>query len=302
MTTPSKPARLKELLNSGRLIPLPGSFDALSAKLTERAGFEAGYVSGYAVTATRLALPDVGQLSMAENLANTAAITAVTSIPLIVDIDTGYGNAVTVMRTIREFERIGVAGVDIDDSAAELCPHLPMPRQVISAEEMAGKIRAAVATRQDPNLCIIPKISLKGTEYEANGTIFDEFRRRVERYAEAGADGITVGSQVPAELEKYARAVRDVGLPPVGVAIAFRETPPCDQLEQLGFAAMIYAIDTLYASIQVQTEVLAAIRRNGDIPAVRDRFADHDDVMDIVGVPEIREASERFLINPALAN
>ncbi len=135
---------------------------------------------------------------------------------------------------------------------------------------MAGKIRAAVAAPPGPQPLHHSEDRLMGTEYEANGTIFDEFRRRVERYAAAGADGITVGSQVPEELEKYARAVRDVGLPPVGVAIAFRETPPADELEQLGFAGYDLRHRHALRSIKVQTEVLAAIRRNGDIPSVRD--------------------------------
>src|SRR6266704_4596964 len=204
--------RLRELLADPGLLVAPGAHDALSARLIAQAGFPAVYMTGFGTAASVLGQPDVGLLTMSEMVSRAAAISAVIAsvagdLPLIADADTGYGNPINVRRTIREYERAGVAGVHIEDQVwPKKCGHME-GKQVIPKDEMVEKVRAAVDARQDPDFVIIAR-----TDANAVHGLEDAIRRG-QAYQEAGADIIFIEApRSIAELQAIKQAFPDVPL------------------------------------------------------------------------------------------
>src|SRR5260370_13158674 len=185
MTTPSKASpgrRLRDGWSAGP-IQVPGVFNALVARIAERLGFKAVYLSGAALSASR-AVPDVGLLSLTEFVEHARTLTRATSLPLLCDADTGFGEALNVERTVRLFEEAGAAGIHLEHQVMpKRCGHLS-GKQLISAEDMAAKVRAAVAARRDPNFVIVARTHGRGV------TGFDDALRRARTYLVAGADAI----------------------------------------------------------------------------------------------------------------
>src|SRR5438105_10474869 len=200
--------RLRELLAGPDMLVVPGAYDALSARLIAQAGFPAVYMTGFGTAASVLGQPDVGLLTMSEMVSRAAAIAGVVGdLPLIADADTGYGNPINVRRTVREYERAGVAGLHIEDQVwPKKCGHME-GKQVIPMNEMVQKIRAAVDARQDPDFVIIAR-----TDANAVNSLEDALRRG-KAYHEAGADVIFIeASRSMAELRSIAAAFPNVAL------------------------------------------------------------------------------------------
>src|SRR6266852_3658860 len=187
--------RLRELLAGPDLIVAPGAYDALSARLIAQTGFPAVYMTGFGTAASVLGQPDVGLLTMSEMVSRAAALAAVVGdLPLIADADTGYGNPINVRRTIREYERAGVAGLHIEDQVwPKKCGHME-GKQVIPMDEMVQKIRAAIDARQDPDFVIIAR-----TDANAVHGLEDAIQRG-QAYREAGADVIFI--EAPRSIEE----------------------------------------------------------------------------------------------------
>src|SRR5579864_890337 len=179
--------RLRDLLAGPDLVVAPGAYDALSARLIAQAGFSVAYMTGFGTAASVLGQPDVGLLTMSEMVSRAAAVAAVVGdLPLIADADTGYGNPVNVRRTIREYERAGVAGLHIEDQVwPKKCGHME-GKQVIPMDEMVQKVRAAVEARQDPDFVIIARTDANAV----NG--LEDALQRGKAYREAGADVLFV--------------------------------------------------------------------------------------------------------------
>ena len=173
----------KQLLKRNKLLVAPGCFDGLSARLVQEAGFEAAYLSGGAV-ARSMGIPDIGLVTMSESIDRAVQVVSAINIPVIADADTGYGNAVNLVRSVREFERAGVAAIHIEDQITpKRCGHLD-GKEVISLSEMAKKLEAALATRSDPDFCIIARTDARGV----NG--FDDAVKRANAFAKLGVDAI----------------------------------------------------------------------------------------------------------------
>src|SRR5918999_4515091 len=185
---------LKQLFKRDRLLVAPGCFDGLSARLVEEAGFEAAYLSGGAV-ARSMGIPDIGLVTMSEVIERAAQVTSVINIPVIADADTGYGNAVNLVRTVREYERAGVAAIHIEDQITpKRCGHLD-GKEVIAMVEMEQKLRAALATRTDPDFCIIARTDARGV----NG--FEDAIERGRAFGKLGVDAVFIEApQSEAEL------------------------------------------------------------------------------------------------------
>jgi 2-methylisocitrate lyase-like PEP mutase family enzyme len=199
--------RLRELLARPGCIMAPGAYDALSARMIARAGFEAVYMTGYGTSVTRLGMPDVGLLTASEMLDNTSRIVDASGLPVEVDIDTGYGNAINVARTVRDFEKAGAAALHLEDQVSpKRCGHL-QGKRVISTAEMVGKIKAACDARRDPDLVLIIRtdaIAVEGIEAALE---------RGERYREAGADMLFIEAPIGREqTERVARHFAGVPL------------------------------------------------------------------------------------------
>jgi 2,3-dimethylmalate lyase len=287
---PGGPARLRELLDSGQTIVAPGAFDPLAARLVEAAGFAAVYMTGFGTSAALLGRPDVGLLTMTEMADNAGRIAACVDIPVIADADTGYGNPLNVIRTVGVYEAAGVAGLHIEDQVApKKCGHME-GKQVIGAEEMAQKVRAAVDARTDPDFVIIARTDARAVEG------LDSALDRARRYRDAGADALFIEALVSeAEIEAAVRAFPDVPLlfnwaeggktPPVGL----------DRLTELGYRIVIFPIATLLAATAAMRRVLAEIAAAGTPAAVLGDLPTFGEFTDFIGLPDVREIEQRYV-------
>ncbi|MGH7834673.1 MAG: isocitrate lyase/PEP mutase family protein [Candidatus Binatia bacterium] len=281
--------KLKELLARERILVAPGAFDGLSARLVEEAGFEAVYLSGGAV-ARSMGVPDIGLVTMSEVIERAAQVVAAVKIPVIADADTGYGNALNLVRAIREFERAGVGAIHIEDQVTpKRCGHLE-GKEVISLPEMEKKIEAALATRTDRDLVIIGRTDARAVHG------LEEAIRRGEAFARLGADVVFVEApESEAELEKIAQSLRDVPL----LVNMFKggKTPflPPPRLEAMGFRIVILPSETQRAAIHAMKEALALLKRDGSTEAMGDRLASFKERDRIVGLSEWENLEQYYL-------
>ena len=291
LRTPRAPrARLRELLAGPGPVVAPGSYDALSARLVEQAGFDVVYMTGFGSTASLLGRPDIGLLTGTEMIDNARRIVAAVDVPVIADADTGYGNAVNVVRTVQGYEQAGVAGIHLEDQVMpKKCGHMS-GKAVIGTDEMVGKIRAAVAARRDPDLVLIARTDAAAVEG------VDAAVARARAYADAGADLLFVEAPTSED------AIADVAAQLRGVApLVFNwaeggRTPPLtlDRVAELGFSLVLFPIGTLLAATAGIRALLATLRADGTPAAVLPGLPTFDGFTDLIGLPEIRELEERF--------
>ena len=292
---PGGPARLRALLDSGQTIVAPGAFDPLSARLVEEAGFPAVYMTGFGTSAALIGRPDVGLLTMTEMVDNARRISACVDIPVIADADTGYGNPLNVIRTVGAYEAAGVAGIHIEDQVApKKCGHLE-GKVVIPAEEMAEKIRAAVEARAQPEFVIIARTDARAVEG------LERSLQRGRMYREAGADVLFIEALTSeAEAEEAVQAFP-------GVPLLFNwaeggKTPPISlgRLTELGYRIVIFPISTLLAATAAMRRVLQEIARAGTPAAAMDELPTFAEFVDFIGLPQVRNAEQRYAVKPAV--
>jgi phosphoenolpyruvate phosphomutase len=287
-----KARHLRELLRRTGAVVAVGAHDALSARLIERAGFDAVWASGFAISAAQFALPDANVLTMTENLDIIRQMSRATDLPVIADIDNGYGNAINVMRTIAEYEAAGVAAISIEDNIfPKRCSfYAGVQRELVSVEEHCGKIRAAKRAQRSANFMIIAR-----TEALIAGWGMEEALQRATAYADAGADAVLIHSKAPtaAEVTEFARRwSRDTPL--VVVPTTYASTP-LQTLEAAGFKMVIFANHPVRAAITAMKEALAMLRREGTASLLDPHIASLDEVYDLVGVAELQAAEQEFL-------
>lgn len=275
-------ARLRVLLAGDRAVPSPGVADALAARLVAEAGFETVYMSGDSTSAVRLGMADVGLLTMSEMVDNAARIVdAAGGLPVIADADTGYGGPVNMRRTVREYERAGVAALQIEDQVSpKRCGHLG-GKAVVPAAEMVGKVRAAVDSRRDPDLVIIARtdaIAIEG---------FEAALDRAALYREAGADVIFV--EAPRSLEELAAVGRRFDCPLQYNASASGRTPAVGRAElaAMGYRLAVYPGQTIFAAIPAIRAILAHIRDSGGAANPPVEMAGFRDYNETIGLSEI---------------
>ena len=281
--------QLRRLLARPMCTIAPGVADALAARLVAREGFEAVYMTGFGTSLTRLGMPDVGLLTASEMIDNAGRIVDASGLPVIADADTGYGNPINTRRTIRDYEKAGVAGVHIEDQVwPKRCGHLAGKR-VIPAAEMVAKIKAACDARHDPDFLVIARcdaIAVEGLEAAL---------ARGERYREAGADVLFIEAPVGrAEVERVASHFS--GMPLLYNMAASGKTPdlPADELGRLGFRLAIYPNWIILAAIPAMQKLLRELKRAGSIAHLRETVATFREFKDIAGLPEIQALEERY--------
>jgi 2-methylisocitrate lyase-like PEP mutase family enzyme len=279
---------LRRLIEKKNALLVPGAYDGVSARLVERAGFPAVYMTGYGTSASRLGLPDLGYAGLAEMADHARNLAAAVSIPLIADADTGYGNALGVRRTVQAYEAGGVAALHIEDQVApKRCGHLS-GHQIVPLGEFAGKIRAAVDARRDPDLLIIARtdaISAAG---------FDEALRRGEAAARAGADVLFVEApRDEAQVEKVARAF-DTPLLYNYASGGRSPLLPMATLRALGYAIVLLPVDTLMVATKAMADFLAEVRRRDDVLSLAERYFSFAEFNGLIGVTEQMELAERY--------
>jgi carboxyvinyl-carboxyphosphonate phosphorylmutase len=283
-------ARLRELMDGGSPLLAPGAYDALSARLIEQAGFDAVYMTGFGTTASLIGRPDVGLLSGAEMVDNARRIVSAVDVPVIADADTGYGNAINVVRTVQLYEQAGVAGIQLEDQVMpKKCGHMS-GKLLIGAEEMVGKLRAAVAARRDQDLLIIARTDAVAV------TGVDDAITRARAFAQAGADALFVEAPTSEDdIERVAEELRDVA-PLVFNWAEGGRTPPLslDRISELGFSLVIYPIGTLLAATAGIRSLLAMLKAEGTPVSGLNRLPTFEEFTDLVGLPEVQQLEQRF--------
>ena len=280
--------RLRELLARPKPLMAPGAADALTARLIAKHGFEALYMTGAGTTAVRLGMPDVGLLTMNEMVDNARAIADASQLPLIADADTGYGGPVNVQRTVRAYERAGVAGIHIEDQQwPKRCGHLA-GKSLIPVEEMAAKIRAGLDARYDRDFVLIARTDALAVEG------FERAIERCKRYEEAGADMIFL--EAPTRMDELAAIPKAFGKPTLYNMASSGKTPflPIDEIGKLGFKLVIYPNFALLSAITAISKTLAELKRTGSIAEVAKSIASFQEFFDLVGMREVQEAEAKY--------
>ena len=283
-------ARLRELLAAGKPLVAPGAYDALSARLVEQAGFAAVYMTGFGSTASLIGRPDVGLLSGTEMVDNAARIVSAVDVPVIADADTGYGNAINVLRTIRAYEQAGVAAVHIEDQVTpKKCGHMS-GKAVIAREEMAGKVRAAAAARSDPDFLVIARTDAAAVHG------LDDAVDRAKAYADAGADVLFVEAPTDeASIERVAAELRGTAPLVFNWAEGGRTPPvPLARIAELGFSLVLFPIGTLLAATAGMRALLDTLRADGTPGAALPGLPSFQEFTDLIGLPEVRTLEQRF--------
>jgi 2-methylisocitrate lyase-like PEP mutase family enzyme len=279
---------MRELIARRGYTMVPGAYDTLTARLVEQAGFAAVYLTGGGYSRAN-GYPDLGLLTLSENVRFIGLTVEAVGIPVIADADTGYGNAINVIRTVREYEKSGVAAFHIEDQVApKKCGHYE-GKEVISSAEMVGKIHAAVDTRQDADLVIIARSDARAIE-GLQASI-----DRVNAYLEAGADvGFVEAPQNVEELRIVGRSVRGPALVNV---FEGGKTPmvPASELEAMGFRLGIYPSQTHRAAIRAAQRVLAVLKEDGDISRVEGELATFQEREDAVGTDRWRALEQKYM-------
>jgi methylisocitrate lyase len=280
---------LRQRIGQERILVAPGAHDALTARIIERAGFEAIYFTGAGFAYTHLGAPDVGLTTLTETVWRVARIVESTSLPVIVDADTGYGNAFNVIRTVRELERAGAAAIQIEDQVfPKRCGHLT-GKSLVSPEEMVGKIQAALDTREDPDLLLIARtdaLAVEGLE----GAL-----ARARRYREAGADVLFV--EAPRSREELEAIARALDPPLLANMVEGGVTPLCtaSELEAMGYRIAIFPGAAVRVAAAAIMELMAHLRREGTTVGMHDRMLTLGQLNELVGLGEFQKREERYI-------
>ena len=281
--------KLRQLIDRAGYTIVPGAYDPMTARLVELAGFEAVYITGGGVSRSQ-GYPDLGLMTMTENVQILSRIVDAVDIPVIADMDTGYGNAINVLRSIREYERAGVAGFHIEDQVApKKCGHYE-GKNVVSISEMIGKIKALVDARSDENMVIIARSDARAIE--GLQAAID----RVNAYIEAGADVGFV--EAPQTAKELAAIPLQLNGPALANVFKGGKTPllSAKELEKMGFKLGIYPSQTQRAAISAVKNVLNVIKKgDGDIDALEDTLATFNDREEVIRSGMWREREAKYL-------
>lgn len=286
-----KPRRLRELI-AKRTVVLPGAFNALSAMQIERSGFEAIYVSGAALAATR-GLPDIGLLSMTEVVSDASTIANAVVIPALADADTGFGPPLAVMRTVREMERAGLSGIQLEDQdMPKKCGHLPGKR-LVSRAEMVDKIKAAVEARLDPDFFIVARTDARAVEGIAAAV------ERAQAYVDAGADAIFPEALESAEeFQMFARQLAKAGLkvPLVANMTEFGKTPylRVSEFEDLGYRLVLFPVTALRVAAKAIETMLAELKSAGSQRALLEQMQTRQQLYDLLRYGDYESRSKEY--------
>ncbi len=270
---------------------VPGAANAMFARVIEASGFEAVYVTGAGIANMLLGAPDIGITTMSEVADTVARISDTVSIPLIVDADTGFGNAVNMVRTVRAFERAGAAAIQIEDQVfPKKCGHFA-GKDVIPLREMLPKIKAAADTRRDGSLQIIARTDARAIEG------LDRAIERAVAFAEAGADVTFV--EAPTDLQELRRIPAEIRVPQVANIVFGGKTPDPgrDKLKEYGYSIVLYANAVLQAALKASYEVLDALGKDGSLASVADHLASFEERQNAVAKDTWDRLEHRYQVD-----
>jgi len=280
---------LRRMLEGPDIVVLPGAYDALSARLAQRAGFSAMFTTGFGFSASVLGQPDFGLLTMSETMDRVRHVAQAVTVPVVADMDTGYGNPLNVQRTVREVIVAGAAGIILEDQEwPKKCGHFEGKR-VIAAEDHAAKLRAAIDARDDDDLVIIARTDARAP------LGLEEAIRRGKLYREAGADVVFV--EAPQSVDEL-RAVRAAipGVPLFANMVEGGKTPllTYQELQELGYKMVVFPLSALMAAAKAIEGVFAELYAMKTTAGIVERLTPFHEFEEIVGVPELRTAEAKY--------
>lgn len=282
----ARTSQFRERVTSQKTVWSAGAYDALSAKMIERAGFDAVMTSGFGVSASHLGMPDAELYTMSENLTVVRNVVSVVDLPVVADIDTGYGNAINVMRTIREFENAGVSAVILEDQVApKRCPICVGGVEVIPMEEAVAKIRAAKEARRDPNMLIIARTDVVDEQLAME---------RGKAYVEAGADIIQPISKCFKNIEGLRAMRQAVGVPLSLQILGWLENLSPKEIEEVAGMAT-FALVPLMSAAKALEDNLATLIAKKSTKALPRPVMDHNTFIDMIGFKKIEDLQLKYL-------
>jgi len=282
-------SQLKALLAAKRAVILPGTPNALFARVIEDLGFEGVYVTGAGIANMSLGVPDIGLVTLSELVEHVAAICDAVTVPVLADADTGFGNPVNVTRTVRMLERAGAAGIQIEDQVfPKKCGHFK-GKDVVPLDDMIQKVKAAVDSRLDGDFQIVARTDVRAVRG------FEEGMERAHAFIEAGADATFV--EAPVSIEELAKIAKLLPVPQIANLVFGGLTPalPQSKLAEMGFGAVLYANAALQAALKSVREVLGSLKNNGSLDEVRERLASFDERQRAVAKDHYDALETRYL-------
>lgn len=285
----NKGTMLREMISSQEILVAPGAHDALTAKIIQKTGFKTVYMTGYGQAASQLGMPDVGLLTQTEMVSRVSSIASVVDVPVIADGDTGFGNAVNIMRTVRLYEGAGAAALQLEDQVApKKCGHMT-GRQIVSLEEMVGKIEAAVAARQNPDFLIIARTDAR----TVHG--IDDAITRGKAYERAGADVLFIES--PESVDEMKTITSSFNVPVLANMVEGGRTPflSATELEKLGYNLVIFPASSTFITAQAMKMLMEEIKSSGTTKKLLNQMISFGEFNDLIGLNEIQELEAKFV-------
>lgn len=279
---------LKTMLKADKPLVIPGVYDAIGAKIAEKVGFEAMFQTGYGTSATLFGMPDYGFIGATETLDNARRICRAVSVPVIVDSDTGYGNALSVWKLVRELESAGASGIFLEDQRwPKRCGHMK-GKEVITQEEYTEKLGAAIDARQSKNFIIVARTDARATQG------LDAAIERGIQNKKTGADAVFI--EAPRSLEEMKIIGKSINAPLVANMIEGGATPisSAETLHRLGFKIILYPLSVLFANTFATMNILKELKKTGTTAKFKQRVVNFDQFNDLVELPKFQKLEKKY--------
>lgn len=280
---------LKQLINDPtKPLVIPGVYDAIGAKIAQKVGFEAMFQTGYGTSATLFGMPDYGFIGATETVENARRICRAVSVPVIVDSDTGYGNALSVWKLVNELQAAGASGIFLEDQRwPKRCGHMA-GKEVIEKEEYSEKLQAAVDAKKNKDFVIVARTDARATMG------LDEAIERAKHYKKIGADAVFV--EAPRTIDEMRKIGKEIKAPLVANMIEGGATPvlSAKQLHKMGFKIILYPLSVLYANTYASLAILKELKKSGTTAKLRKNVVSFDEFNDIVELSKFRNLESRY--------
>ena len=279
---------LKSMLKSKKPLVIPGVYDALGAKIAQKVGFDAMFQTGYGTSATLFGMPDYGFIGATETVDNARRICRAVSVPVIVDSDTGYGNALSVWKLVKELESAGASGIFLEDQSwPKRCGHM-RGKEVISQEEYTEKLSAAIDARESKDFIIVARTDARATKG------LDDAIQRGKQNKKTGADAVFV--EAPESIDEMRRIGKEINAPLVANMIEGGATPlsSTESLNQMGFNIILYPLSVLYANTFATLNILAELKKSGNTTKYKQKIVNFDQFNDLVELSKFQKMEKKF--------
>ena len=279
---------LKNMLKSKKPLVIPGVYDALGAKIAQKVGFDAMFQTGYGTSATLFGMPDYGFIGASETVDNARRICRAVTVPVIVDSDTGYGNALSVWKLVKELESAGASGIFLEDQKwPKRCGHM-QGKEIISQEEYTEKLSAAIDARENKDFIIVARTDARATEG------LDEAIERGKQNKKTGADAVFV--EAPRSIEEMKKIGKEINAPLVANMIEGGATPlsSAEILSKMGFNIILYPLSVLYANTFATMNILTELKNTGNTAKYKQKVVNFDQFNELVELPKFRKMEEKY--------